>query len=167
MVRIPLWQQKLRAGQNLTCATQLGNWGSGSRPRCLMLGEVQFQYDTTDESLTCHPHSLNDMFADILFSPLLTLVSFSSLIDCRQHIGRTHLLFFHFPHFSEHYVPNTGRVTIMGDTRDTIMNKIDTCLPSEGVQSNGMIIFYDFLNLYYALSFVFSILQMSILRCWE
>ena len=45
------------------------------------------------------------------------------------------------------------------------MNKIDTFLPSEGVQSNGIIIFYDFLNFYYALSFVFSILQMSILRC--
>ena len=62
-------------------------------------------------------------------------------------------------------MPNTGRVTITGDTRDTIMNKIDTFLPSEGVQSNGIIIFYDFLNFYYALSFVFSILQMSILRC--
>lgn len=48
---------------------------------------------------------------------------FSSLTDCRQHIGRTHLLFFHFPHFSEHYVPNTGRVTTTGDTRDTIMNR--------------------------------------------
>ena len=56
-------------------------------------------------------------------------------------------------------MPNTGRVTIRGETKDIIMNKTGTFLPSVDVWSNGIIIFYDFLNFYYALSF------MSILRC--
>lgn len=43
-------QQKLREVQKLAWATQLGNWGCGSRNQCLMLGKGQFQYDLIDES---------------------------------------------------------------------------------------------------------------------
>lgn len=55
----------------------------------------------------------------------------------------------------------------MGGTRGTIMNKIDPFLLSEGAQSNGIRIFYDFLNSYYVLTFLFSIFQLRTLRCRE
>ena len=103
------------------------------------------------------------MIYSVAFCSLLSSywLVFSFQIDCRQHIGRTPLLFFHVSHLNEHYMPNTGRVTIMGERKDTIMNKTGTFLPSVGIWSNGIIILYDFLNFYYALSFV------SILRCWK
>lgn len=56
-------------------------------------------------------------------------------------------------------MPNCVKVTVMGDTRNTIMNNINILLPFKDVQSHA--IFYDFLNFHCVLSFVFSAFQIS------
>lgn len=88
--------------------------------------------------LASNQHSLKDMSTGFdLFSH--RLIS-SSQISCKQLIGRTFVLFLHFSYINEHYV----RFTIMGDARDTNMNKMDIYFLSEAIQSNGIMIFYAF-----------------------